>query len=174
MYKFNDLSGMKFGRLTVRNVSGRTSDRHLLWDCLCDCGKTVFVSSRDLTSGHTQSCGCLQREKITKHGGRSARNTERLYFVWRGMISRCETPSASGYEYYGLRGVKVCDEWHDYEVFKDRALNNGYNQSLPKYKCTLDRIDCNGDYEPSNCRWVDMHIQNLNKRKMDGGVNDGV
>lgn len=89
------------------------------------------------------------------------------------MISRCETESATGYEYYGARGVSVCDEWHDYNSFRQWAINNGYNAQAVKYKCTLDRINCNGNYEPNNCRWVDMHTQNLNKR-INGGTQDAV
>lgn len=77
MYKHNDLSGMLFGRLTVIKESGRTKDRHILWKCKCECGNTVDVSSRDLLSGHTKSCGCLQKDTIKtiriKHGDRDAR-----------------------------------------------------------------------------------------------------
>jgi hypothetical protein len=85
------------------------------------------------------------------------------------MISRCRTKTASGYQYYGARGIRVCDEWLDYSTFKEWAYKNGYDDKAKSYKCTIDRIDVNGNYEPSNCRFVDMKTQNQNKRaKMDG------
>lgn len=174
MYRHNNLSGKRFGRLTVLERRGTAKDRHIVWKCACDCGKFVDVIGRDLKSGHTKSCGCIQIDVSTIHGGRSTENTERLYFVWRGIIARCKTPTASGYEYYGARGISVCEQWMKYEAFRDWAYKNGYDENAPRYKCTIDRIDCDGDYCPENCRWVDMSVQNSNKRaKMDGGKVDG-
>ena len=165
MYKYNDLTGNKFGSLLVVNNVGKTKDRHLLWRCLCDCGNTVDVSSRDLTTGHTKSCGCLQKDKVSKiryiHGDRDAR----LYSVWKTMKKRCENPTCKSYQYYGAKGVSVCDEWHNYSIFREWAYQNGYDDSAEKYKCTIDRINPFGNYEPSNCRWVDMKVQNNNKRR---------
>ena len=167
MYKFNDLTNKRYGKLVVIKQSGRTKDRHILWECKCDCGNIINVSSHDLTTNHTKSCGCLQKEVIKnlrfKHGDRD----NRLYSVWKTMKKRCENPNCKSYKYYGARGIKVCDEWHDYSVFKEWAYNNGYDDKAKKYDCTIDRIDVNGDYEPSNCRWVSMKVQNNNKRRKE-------
>jgi hypothetical protein len=80
------------------------------------------------------------------------------------MIARCEHPNRKDYVYYGGRGIKVCQEWKQYENFKEWAFANGYDEHADFGKCTIDRIDVDGNYEPSNCRWVDMATQNRNKR----------
>ena len=80
------------------------------------------------------------------------------------MRARCNCKNNGRYKYYGGRGISVCSEWDDYEVFEQWALSNGYDEKSERGKCTLDRIDNNGNYEPSNCRWVDMSIQSLNRR----------
>ena len=164
MYKHNDLNGMTFERLTVIGEGGRTKDRHILWECRCECGNIVNVSSRDLVTGHTKSCGCLQKDTIKtiriKHGDRDAR----LYSVWKSMKKRCENPNCKSYKWYGAKGVSVCEEWHDYIAFKEWAIHNGYNENAEYGQCTIDRIDPYGNYEPNNCRWVSMAEQAKNKR----------
>lgn len=164
MYKFNDLTGKKYNHLTVIKQNGRTKDRHILWECVCDCGNTVYVSSRDLITGHTKSCGCIQKNAVKKsrlvHGDRDAR----LYRVWKSMKKRCENSNDKSYKYYGAKGVTVCKEWHDYSCFKTWALQNGYDENADYGKCTIDRINPYGNYEPNNCRWVDMATQNKNRR----------
>ena len=173
MYRFNDLTNQKIGRLTVICQQGRNKDRHILWLCECECGNKIVVSSNALKSGHTQSCGCLQKDNTSKarkkHGASgNHKNVERLYKVWVSMRARCNNPQNKSYQYYGGRGVKVCYEWDDYSNFKSWALENGYDDSANYGDCTIDRIDVNGDYEPSNCRWVDIATQNKNKRaRMD-------
>lgn len=124
------------------------------------------MAGRDLRNGHTQSCGCMLGG--VKHGGRRVKNTDRLYYVWRGMISRCRCESASGYKYYGGKGVSVCQEWLTYSAFRQWAYNNGYDENAEQWSCTIDRIDPNGDYSPENCRWVGMDLQNSNKSKSTG------
>ncbi|MBQ0017359.1 MAG: AP2 domain-containing protein [Clostridiales bacterium] len=168
----NDLTGRRFGRLTVKFVCGKSNDRHYLWYCLCDCGNKVIVPSNSLKTGHTQSCGCLQKDRTsasrTKHGAvGNHQNTERLYNVWLEMRQRCNNPNNKNFKYYGGKGVSVCDEWNDYFAFKHWAENNGYDKNAKRGDCTIDRINPNGNYEPSNCRWVDMATQNRNKAKMD-------
>ena len=163
-----DLTNNKFGRLTVINYVGKTKDRHAKWLCKCECGNEVVVNGNSLISGHTQSCGCLQKERTSKsrykHGGRSQHNnTERLYYVWVEMRSRCNNKNNKEYQFYGGKGVKVCKDWNDYSLFRKWALKNGYDKNADYGKCTIDRIDNNGNYEPSNCRWVSMAIQNANK-----------
>lgn len=164
MYKYNDLTGLRFGRLTVLKQAGRSKDRHILWECICDCGKTVVVQSNLLKGNHTKSCGCGQKDAVTKHGDCRVKSQSRLYLVWRSMIARCEHPNRKEYVYYGGRGIKVCQEWKKYITFKEWALANGYDENADFGDCTIDRINVDGDYEPSNCRWVDMATQNRNKR----------
>lgn len=164
MYKFNDLTGMVFGRLKVIEQNGRTSDRHILWKCKCECGKFTNVSSRELRSGKTKSCGCLQKDKIREIRYRHGDRNSRLYSVWKTMKKRCENKNCKSYKWYGAKGVSVCDEWHDYLAFKRWALDNGYDEKAKRGECTIDRINPYGDYEPSNCRWVSMVEQARNKR----------
>lgn len=164
MYKFNDLTGMTFGRLKVIEQNGRTSDRHILWKCKCECGKFTNVSSRELRSGKTKSCGCLQKDKIREMRYRHGDRNSRLYSVWKTMKKRCENKNCKSYKWYGAKGVSVCDEWHDYSAFKKWALDNGYDEKAEKGECTIDRINPYGDYEPSNCKWVSMTEQARNKR----------
>lgn len=160
----NDFTGMKVGRLQVIERNGSRNNM-AVWKCRCDCGNIVDVMGRDLKRGHTKSCGCLHKEGMIKrlktHGG----THERLYAVWQTMKKRCQNKNNKGYKYYGARGVKICCEWNDYSNFKQWAYTNGYDDKAPYGECTIDRIDVNGDYEPKNCRWVSMAIQNSNKRK---------
>lgn len=165
MYKHNQLAGERFGRLTVIERYGVSNDRRILWKCICDCGNERIVSSKCLTSGHTKSCGCLQRENVSKARKKHGHKKEKLYTCWLNMRYRCNNKQSKDYKYYGLIGISVCKEWDDFQNFYDWAYANGYNPNAPLGKCTIDRIDVNGNYEPSNCRWVDMKVQNNNKRK---------
>lgn len=157
----HNYQGERFGKLVVIERNGSRNNR-VVWKCQCDCGKVVDVVSQDLTRGHTKSCGCLHLESVSKHGGRK----DRLYSVWHSMIRRCETSTDKEYKYYGAKGVAVCEAWHDYILFKKWALDNGYDENAKYGDCTIDRINPNGNYEPSNCRWVDMKTQNNNKTKI--------
>ena len=155
-----NMIGERYGRLTVDHLYCRGGNgKKLLWACKCDCGNMVNVSRTHLITGHTSSCGCLRTEgnikRLTKHG----LSDTRLFWCWRHMINRCENPKTKAYSDYGGRGIKVCDEWHDSTLFIKWALENGYQDNL-----TIDRINVNGNYEPSNCRWVDMKVQSRNKR----------
>lgn len=178
MSKPEDLKGQKFGRLTaIKVVPERSNGNGAYWECLCDCGKSVTVIASSLKRGNTRSCGCLHQEQL-EHIDRSAINhkkhgayakqkqVERLYSVWKGMKNRCYQKNNSAYKYYGGRGIKMCEEWkNDYATFRNWAMKNGYNSNGSRGECTIDRIDNNGNYEPSNCRFVSMSVQNMNKRK---------
>jgi len=174
MGNFIDITGQRFGRLVVikrsENIHGRVA-----WECQCDCGNTKAVTSNDLKRGIVQSCGCLKREitaakskqagiargkQLTKHGLHGIR----LYGIWKAMRERCNNPNLKDYEDYGGRGISVCKEWDDFGVFNAWAMNNGYDTDAPFGKCTIDRINVNLGYMPSNCRFVDMNIQANNRR----------
>lgn len=149
--RFKDLTGEKFGELTV---SSRTENigKHAAWNCLCSCGATTVVSATHLISGHTQSCGHLARSHEM--------TGTRLYRIWRGMKTRCSVVDETHYPYYGGRGITVCEEWQNsFETFRDWALANGYRDDL-----SIDRIDVNGNYCPENCRWETAMQQGRNRR----------
>lgn len=162
--KKEDLRGRQFGRLTVVDESSRRDGHSSWWWCECECGKRVEVRRSCLMRGDTKSCGCLNSEKsaergrkaMTKHGWYGTR----VYHIWHSIVDRCESPNCSQYSNYGGRGIKVCDEWRsDPKAFCEWATANGYADNL-----SIDRIDVNGDYEPSNCRWITINEQQTNKR----------
>ena len=163
-----DRVGERFGRLVVveraPDYIAPNGSKHVCWKCMCDCGNETVVDVCQLVKGSTKSCGCIKSEGTHRvHGGRY----DRLYKVFANMNNRCYNPSADDYMYYGGRGITICDEWrHNYAAFKQWALGNGYDEDAPWGSCTIDRIDVNGNYEPSNCRWVSMSVQSKNRRNV--------
>ena len=149
-----DLVGETFGKLTVIEFAGINKHKQSRWKCLCECGNELEVTGLHLKDGHTVSCG--RHAKYTIHG----MTKKRPYRIWQNMKTRCENPRSPSFEYYGARGIAVCDEWRDsFEAFYEWALSNGYADNL-----TLDRIDVDGDYCPENCQWATLKKQQNNKR----------
>lgn len=154
------LSGMKFGKLTAIERVGKNKHGMLLWNCKCDCGNETVVAGGALKSGHTQSCGCSCLEHAKHLNRKHGKSSSRLYHLYYGILQRCNNPKAPAFNHYGGRGIEVCKEWDTWEAFQKWALANGYKDGL-----TIDRIDVNGNYEPSNCRWVTQAEQMRNTRK---------
>ena len=156
-----DLTGQKFGRLTVIRIATeeeRNNRAEVYWLCKCDCGNEKIISGHSIKRGLVVSCGCYHKEisqKRRKHG----ESKTKFYKLWHGMIESCENPTNGSYKNYGAKGIKVCEEWHDYENFKNWALNKGYKEGL-----SIDRIDNYDNYYPENCRWVSFIEQQNNKR----------
>lgn len=156
---YQDLTGMKFGRLTVLREDGRSNDGHVKWLCQCECGNVVSVISRDLRGGQ-QSCGCYRAIKNRKLHETHGKSNTRLFHIWGGMKERCYNLKGKDYKNYGGRGILVCEEWiNDFECFYNWAMKSGYKDDL-----SIDRIDVNGNYEPSNCRWATVKQQINNTR----------
>jgi hypothetical protein len=162
--KYIDLVGKRFGKLVVLEKANSVEKRPS-WICKCDCGKTTTVIGGNLTSGTTKSCGCIAKERGYKMLFKHGLSKTRLYRVWDAMKGRCSNPRHQAYKHYGERGITVCDEWkNSFISFCEWAYANGYDENAERGKCTLDRIDNNGNYEPSNCRWVSMAVQTSNRR----------
>lgn len=153
-----DLKGQRFGRLVVVEEAGRDKHGHVLWKCRCDCGSETIVYVHSLRSGDTTSCGCFNRERITKHD----MSRHPLYGVWGSMMQRTGVYKGADdnkRRYYADRGISVCDEWQDFQNFYAWCISHGYEDGLE-----IDRIDNARGYCPDNCRFV-THKQNTNNRR---------
>jgi len=158
MSKFVDLTGQKFGRLTVLKQNHKILSGNYAWLCRCDCNKRIIVPNNNLKNGHTQSCGCICKEGIRlKHGHSRKGKVSKTYNIWSNMKRRCSNYKNKRYKDYGGRGIKVCERWKKFENFLEDM------GEIPKDK-SLDRINNNGNYCPKNCKLSTIKEQNRNKR----------
>lgn len=175
MAKIKDLSGKRFGRLTVIKLDCRKNGK-TYWSCICDCGNTCSVRGDHMQRkvGATLSCGCLQKDNIEKNlieGGKEHRikpthgdTGTRFYGIWRHMNDRCYVKSTQQYPNYGGRGITI--EWKSYEEFK-KDMYTSYCEHVKAYgesETSIERIDVDGNYCKQNCKWVTLYEQHINKR----------
>ena len=161
MRKSIDMVGKHYGRLTVIKEVGRRRGAALFL-CHCECGSNKEITGGDLRTGRVNSCGCLKKELVTESNTTHGLRKHRLYSIHAGMLTRCYNNKTPQYNYYGKKGIKVCDQWKNKQSgfinFYNWSIENGYKDRL-----TIDRINVNGNYEPNNCRWVDEKVQANNK-----------
>jgi len=162
MGAFRDLTGERFGKLTVLALSHRVKrvGIAIYWRCRCDCGKESTHQGANLKSGATTSCGCVRSDvaaKLCAERSTHGLSGTRLHNIWAGMIARCHNPDRNSFRYYGAKGIAVCTAWRSFPAFKEWALANGYAEHL-----TIDRIDARDGYRPENCRWI-THSENARR-----------
>lgn len=144
-----EMIGKVFGKLTVISEAEKSKSGNVKWLCRCECGNETTVIGSKLRNGHTKSCGCLKKSERSQ--GYSA---TRLYRIWLNMHNRCYNKKHDAFKWYGKKGVSICKEWHDFLPFREWALANGYKETL-----SIDRMNSSGNYEPSNCQWVNQKEQ---------------
>lgn len=171
MSRIIDMTGKAFGRWKVLRFDC-TKNQEAYWICECACGTVRSVNGYHLRSGRSTSCGCYSAELVrktkpgTKHGLKKL--NPRLYRIWQCMLNRCRNKNRDDYRAYGERGISVCEEWHQYQPFYEWAMANGYADDL-----TIDRIDVDGNYEPSNCQWI-TNAENCRKAAEDRRRKNGI
>lgn len=147
------MPGMKFNRLTAIKDVGKDKNGHSIWLFKCDCGNEKIIERYLVVSGKTRSCGCYLHDVLKSGDNRRQHGMcgTRIHHIWKGIHGRCNHPTGKNSCY---KNISYCSEWEQFEPFYEWAINNGYDDSL-----TIDRIDSNGNYEPSNCRWVTWEVQ---------------
>lgn len=164
-----DLTGQKFGRLTIISKAGITKNGGSLWKCKCTCGSYTTASTKHLQRGSTRSCGCIRRERAAKLNLNHGLTKHSLFSIWRGIRRRCYESKHQAYKDYGGRGISVCSEWKtNFKSFYDWAIKNGWKEGL-----TIDRVDNDGNYEPENCQFISQAENNVKQRLIRSNNTSG-
>lgn len=162
-----DMQGQKIGMWSVGAQAGNSERGAALWMCKCECGNEAIVAGADLRAGKSISCGCRLVNVLGDHRRTHGESGTRIHRIWVNMRKRCNNPKNPGFENYGGRGISICREWNEFSVFRDWALQSGYDDAL-----SIERKDVDGDYTPENCTWADALTQSSNRRytqKADDG-----
>ena len=148
-----NIEGEVFGRLTAVSRKANTKQGKTTWLCLCSCGNSVVAVGANLKNGFTNSCGCLRKEVTATRTNRGYITKHAFYRVWQGLIKRCYQKTSVSYRYYGLKGIRVCQQWREsFQCFaKDMGERPFDENGIP---FDIDRMDSSKDYEPDNCRWL--------------------
>lgn len=171
MARIKDLTGQILGHLEVLAITDERKHGKVVWLCKCECGNLKKVDSGNLQNGSTVSCGCYSKNILNKSRIKHGMNKSRIYNIYICMKERCYNQNAKSYKEYGKRGIRVCDEWLGEDGFKnfyEWSIKNGYADNL-----SIDRIDVNVGYEPTNCRWATSVMQNNNTRRNNYITLDG-
>lgn len=159
-YNKEEWVGKRYGSLVVSkaiNKKMKNGNSQWFWNLKCDCGGEITTRPIEVIKGRVVSCGCYRKSRMLLSKVHGESHT-RLHDIWCGINSRCN-PNNVNSRRYGARGIKVCGEWKDFEKFKEWALQNGYEDGL-----TIERVNVDGDYCPSNCTWTPLEIQARNRR----------
>lgn len=159
MGKIINLVGRKFGKLKVLRHCGR--ERIVKWKCLCECGNIKIIRGGDLKAGKIKSCGCSRYDSLIKRNTTHGQSKTRLYRIWRGLFKRCYNKNSTDFKNYGARGISIYQNWKkNFIKFYNWSYENGYKDNL-----TIERVNNDKGYYPSNCKWITKKEQSANKRK---------